>query len=149
MLLSWSIWFTGALLSAVGFFLRTAPAVMTSELMADFDITASALGQLASFFFYAYVLMQIPTGILSGRFGPRKVMTTAAVVTAAGTFIFASAGSLAAASIGLLMTGAAVAMAIVLTLELSGRWLPSRRFALASGLSIRVALVAPSYFGIP
>lgn len=65
-ILSWTIWGLGALLYAIGFFQRTAPAVMTTELMADFHITASALGHLASFFFYAYALMQIPTGILTG-----------------------------------------------------------------------------------
>jgi MFS family permease len=149
MLLSWGIWFTGALLYAVGFFQRTAPAVMTNELMADFNITAAALGQLASFFFYAYVLMQIPTGILSGLFGPRKLMTIAAATTALGTFIFASARSFTAASIGLLMTGAAVAMAIVLTLELSGRWFPNRRFALASGLTMVVGVCGAFAAGMP
>jgi fucose permease len=110
-ILSWIIWGLGALLYAIGFFQRTAPAVMTKELMTEFDITAAALGQLASFFFYVYVIMQIPTGILSGILGPRRLMIISAVLTAAGTFIFANANSFFLAATGLLLVGGAVAMA--------------------------------------
>ena len=49
------------------FYLRTSPAVMTTELMRDFGISASQLGQFSAFYFYAYILMQIPDG-RAGRF---------------------------------------------------------------------------------
>ncbi|OPY84361.1 MAG: putative sulfoacetate transporter SauU [Smithella sp. PtaU1.Bin162] len=147
--LSWSIWGLGAMLYAVGFFQRTAPSVMTKELMVDFNITAAALGQLASFFFYAYVMMQIPTGILSSILGPRKLMVISAFVTTAGTILFAISNNFVVAASGLLMVGGAVAMAIVITLELAGRWLPPDRFAIASGLIMVVGVIGAFSAGMP
>ena len=59
----------------MGFFQRVAPAVMTAELMQDFSISAAALGNLSAFYFYSYVAMQIPTGILADTWGPRRLLT--------------------------------------------------------------------------
>lgn len=148
-LVGWTVWGIGALLYAIGFFMRTAPAVMTTQLMATFNITATELGQLAASFFYAYVLMQIPTGMLSRMFGPRKLLTAGAFVTALGTFVFAFAGNFFVASIGLLLVGGAVGVAIVLAIELSGRWLPKTKFALASGLTMVVGVVGAFAAGMP
>jgi fucose permease len=63
--LAWTIWGFGALFYLMGFFQRVAPAVMTAELMHDFNISAAALGNLSAFYYYSYVTMQIPTGILA------------------------------------------------------------------------------------
>ncbi|HEY3424242.1 MAG TPA: MFS transporter [Negativicutes bacterium] len=147
--LSWFIWGVGAVLYAIGFFMRTAPAVMTKDLMVTFNIAATELGQLASFFFYAYVLMQLPTGMLSRLFGPRKLLTVGAFATAIGTFSFAASSNFYLASIGLLLVGGAVGMAIVLTLELSGRWLPKHKFALASGLTMVIGVAGAFLAGVP
>ena len=63
--LSWIVWGLGAAFYFTGFYQRVAPAVMTDQLMADFEISAAALGHLSAFYFYSYAAMQIPTGILS------------------------------------------------------------------------------------
>ena len=41
MTLAWFIWGLGTLFYLAGFFQRVAPAVMTRELMRDFDISVS------------------------------------------------------------------------------------------------------------
>ena len=148
-LLGWSIWALGAGLYAIGFFQRTAPAVMTSELMSDFGITAGALGNLASFYFYAYVIMLIPTGMIAAVYGPRKLLTVGALSTGVGLLLYALSPSFAIAGFGLVIVGAAGAIAMVLTLELAGRWLPRRRFALASGLTIVSGVVGALLAGFP
>lgn len=147
--LSWTIWGTGAVLYAIGFFMRTAPAVMTTELMATFNITATELGQLASFFFYAYVLVQLPTGMLSRLFGPRNLLTLSALATAIGITCFATSSNFYLASLGLLLVGGSVGMAIVLNLELAGRWLPKHKFALSSGLTMVVGVAGALFAGMP
>lgn len=147
--LSWAIWGVGSLLYAIGFFMRTAPAVMTKELMVAFNITAADLGNLASAFFYSYVIVQVPTGLLSRRYGPRLVLTAAAFFTGIGTLIFAMGRDFLLASVGLLLVGGAVGMAIVLTLELSGYWLPKDKFALASGLTMVVGVGGAFLAGMP
>ncbi|WP_457553705.1 MFS transporter [Desulfobacula sp.] len=56
---------------------------MTRELMQDFHISAAGLGQLSGLYFYAYVAMQIPTGILADTLGPRKLLTAGCFVAGA------------------------------------------------------------------
>ena len=82
--LAWLIWSLASLFYVIGFFHRLAPAVMTQELMRDFDISAAALGNLSGFYFYSYWLMQIPTGILADSWGPRRLLTFGALGSAAG-----------------------------------------------------------------
>ena len=65
----------GCVFFAYGFVHRVAPSVMTGELMSDFSVGGSALGSLSAMYFYAYVALQIPVGLLMDRFGPRKLMT--------------------------------------------------------------------------
>ena len=78
--LAWLIWGLSALFYLAGFFQRVAPAVMTAELMRDFQISATGLGHLSGLYFYSYVAMQIPTGILADTLGPRKLLTIGCMI---------------------------------------------------------------------
>ncbi|MEA3332455.1 MAG: MFS transporter, partial [Pseudomonadota bacterium] len=49
------MWGLGAALYLIGFYQRVAPAVITEELMKDFALSASGLGNLSAFYFYSYV----------------------------------------------------------------------------------------------
>ena len=111
--LAWSVWGLGAGLYLVGFYQRVAPAVMTRELSADFGLSATALGNLSAFYFFSYVAMQVPTGILADRWGPRRLLTAGALAAAAGTLLFALAPGLALAGAGRLLVGGCVAGAFV------------------------------------
>ena len=105
--LAWSIWGLGAALYLVAFYQRVAPAVLTRELSLDFGLSAAALGNLSAFYFYSYVAVQIPTGLLADRWGPRRVLAAGALLTAAGTLLFALAPGVAFANAGRLAIGAA------------------------------------------
>ena len=133
--LSWSIWALGALLYLIGFYQRVAPGVMTRELMSDFGLGAAALGNLSAFYFYSYVAMQVPTGLLADHWGPRRLLTLGAAVAGLGTLLFAMAQDAAWANFGRLMIGGSVAVAFVGMLKLAGHWLPPRQYALASGMA--------------
>ena len=85
------MWGLGASLYLIAFYQRVAPAVITRELSREFALTGAALGNLSAFYFYSYVAVQIPTGLLADRWGPRKVLAVGAALTAAGTLLFALA----------------------------------------------------------
>jgi len=87
--LAWIIWGLGAALYFTGFYQRVAPAVMTDQLMTDFNIGAAALGNFSAFYFYSYFVMQVPTGILADYWGPRKLLTAGCLIAAFGTLLFA------------------------------------------------------------
>ena len=147
--LAWTIWGIGATFYLMGFFQRVAPAVMTAELMQEFSIHATELGNLSAFYFYSYVAMQIPTGILADLWGPRRLLTAGAFLAAGGALIFAVAPSIFWAYLGRFFIGGAVAVAFVGNLKLAGEWFPARYFAMVSGAALFFGLVGAVFAGTP
>ncbi len=147
--LAWMTWGLLASLYFVGFFQRVAPAVMVDELMRDFSIAATMLGNLSAIYFYTYAAMQIPSGLLADAVGPRRVATAAAVVAAAGIALFALADSLWMASLGRGLIGASVAVAFVACMKLAGHWFPANRFATVTGISLLIGNLGGVLAGVP
>ncbi len=146
---AWLVWGLGAALYLIAFYQRVAPAVITRELSADFDLSAASLGNLSAFYFYGYVAMQIPTGLLADRWGPRKVLAAGAALTAAGTLLFALAPGVAWANAGRLAIGAAGGVAFVAMLKLASHWMPARNFAFVSGVALFVGVLGATLAGAP
>ena len=147
--LSWTIWGLGAMFYVIGFYQRVAPGVMTVELMSDFGLSAIALGNLSAFYFYSYVAMQVPTGLLADHWGPRRLLTAGAAVAGLGTFLFALAADVWWANFGRLMIGGSVAVAFVGMLKLAAHWLPPRQYALASGMALFCGVMGAVFAGVP
>ncbi|KKJ76404.1 hypothetical protein WH95_13025 [Kiloniella litopenaei] len=134
--LSWLMWLLGAMLFLIGFFHRIAFGVMAEPLTIEFGLTATTLGTLASFYYYSYVVMQVPVGVMADRFGPRKLLTTGAVIAAIGTAIFALAPNYWIISFGRLLIGGSVAVAFVTMMKIALHWFDLKRFALLVGLGL-------------
>ncbi len=147
--LSWSVWGLGALLYLIAFYQRVAPAVFADRLMTEFDLGGAALGNLSAFYFYAYVVMQIPTGLLADRWGPRRLLTTGTAIAALGTVLFAMAPSYAWAGAGRLLVGASVAVGFVAMLKVAGHWFAPRHYALVSGMALFTGVVGGVIAGVP
>src|SRR3954467_14134271 len=109
-LLAWSVWAVAATFYLAAFYLRSSPAVMTTELMRDFGIGASQLGTFSAVYFYAYIAMQIPTGVLVDSWGARRLLIAGSVAAPAGTCLFGLTSSYALASFGRLIVGGATAV---------------------------------------
>lgn len=147
--MSWTVWGLGALLYLIGFYQRVAPGVMTVELMTDFRLSATSLGNLSAFYFYSYVAMQIPTGLLADHWGPRRLLALGAAVAGFGTLIFAFAADAWWANTGRLMIGGSVAVAFVGMLKLAGHWLPPKQYAMASGMALFCGIIGAVFAGVP
>lgn len=138
---AWFIWFLSAVFMFYKYALEVAPSIMTGDLMKAFQISGMDLGNLAACYFYAYLLLQIPAGLLLDRFGPRKTTTLAIAVCAAGSLIFAAADSLLMAALGRFLTGVGAAFAAVNCLKLIASWFPLNRFAYMAGLMMTMAML--------
>ena len=147
--LAWMVWGIGAALYFVGFYQRVAPAVITAELSQTFNLTAAGLGNLSAFYFYSYVAMQIPTGLLADRYGPRILLTCGAAIAACGTAVFATAQDVIWANTGRLLIGGSVGVAFVAMLKLAAHWMPARQFALASAAALAVGVFGAVAAGAP
>lgn len=138
---AWCIWVLSALFMFYKYVIEVSPSVMTTELMGAFHINGAALGNLAASYFYAYLLLQIPAGVLLDTYGPRRVATLAIFLCALGSLIFASSHSLLLASVGRFLTGAGAAFAAINCLKLTANWFPHRRFAFMAGLMMTIAML--------
>ncbi len=147
--LSWLVWGLGAVFYCYGFFQRVAPAVITDQLMTDFNLGATALGNLSAFYFYSYVVMQVPTGILVDYWGPRKLLTTGALIAGVGSVLFALAPTVLMANLGRLLIGGSVAVAWVVLLKLSTHWFAPNRFAMVTGIALFCGVVGAVWAGVP
>jgi len=147
--LTWGIWALGAGFFLLGFFHRVAPGVLTYELTQAFELTATSLGGLSSLYFYSYVAMQIPTGMLVDRIGPRRLLMFGGLITALGTLLFAFAPTLLWAGIGRFIIGGSVAVAFVSTLKLTAHWFPKNRYSLAAGFLLVAGMIGAIFAGVP
>ena len=124
----------GTLFFAYAFIQRVSPSVMTSELMRDFSVGGAALGSLSAFYFYAYASIQLPVGMLTDHFGPRKLMSVAAALCALASVGFAFSDSILTASLGRALIGATVAFGFVGTMAIAGYWFKPSQYAMLAGL---------------
>jgi MFS family permease len=147
--LAFTVWGLGAAFYLIGFYQRVAPAVITNELMSEFSLGAAALGNLAAFYYYSYVAMQIPAGVLADLWGPRRVLSAGAAVAAAGTLMFALAPGYAIAGVGRLLIGGSVGVAFVAMLKLASHWFAPARFAMLSGLALACGMIGAVSAGVP
>jgi MFS family permease len=134
--LAWSVWGVAAIFYLTGFYQRVSPAAMTSELMRSFGIGAKDLGNLSAFYFYAYVAMQIPTGVLVDSWGARKLLIIGSLSAVAGTLIFGATDNYTLACAGRAIIGASTAVGWLVLLKLATHWFPGRRFAMLAGLGL-------------
>src|SRR5262245_31162887 len=139
-------WATASLFFFYAWIMRVAPSVMVEELMREFAVGAGVLGNLSAAYFYGYAGMQIPVGLLLDRFGPRRLITVAALCCAAGCVLFATGTTLATVIGGRFLIGAAAAFSLVGSMAVAGQWFPPSRFALLSGLAMMLGM-AGGVFG--
>lgn len=138
---AWAIWLLSAFFMFYKYALEVSPSVMNKTLMKAFDISATQLGNLTACYFYAYLILQIPAGILLDRFGPRIVTTISIILCSLGTLLFSCAESLAVAGIGRFLTGIGAAFAVVNCLKLIANWFPQKQCAFMIGLMMTVAML--------
>jgi len=131
----WLIWALGAAFFFSEYFARVAPSVMVPQLMQSFHVKALALGSLSAFFYWTYVLMQIPVGGLVDRYGTHKLLTVSAGLCALSCFMFAFSHTLFIAELGRLFLGFGASFAFVGALKLATVWFPASRFGLLAGLT--------------
>ena len=115
--------------------LQVSPSIMTDQLMVAYSINAKSLGIMASFYFYSYTLMQIPVGLLFDRYGPRLLISGAAMICAAGALFFGLTGNIYLAAIGRFFMGIGSAFAFVGVLVVATRWFPPYYFAFLVGIA--------------
>lgn len=133
--IKWGMWGIAALFYLYETFLRASPSVMTHDLMKAFGVTSTTLGILSSCYYYAYVALQIPCGLIVDKLGTRFILTLSCFLCIIGTFLFATSETLWIAGLGRLILGAGSACAFISCLKITIEWFSPLQFAFIAGLT--------------
>jgi sugar phosphate permease len=139
----------GMLFYLYEYILRVSPSVMTDGLMRDFGVTSTMLGVLTSFYYYSYVALQIPCGMIVDSLGARRVITTSALMCSLGAYVFAKSETLAGAEFGRFLIGAGSACAYISCMKISAVWFAPERFAIISGIGQMMGVFGGTFGGKP
>lgn len=146
---AWIVWTCAATFYLYEMILRVSTGVMTEELMQDFGVTSTALGVLASFYYYSYTALQIPCGVIVDWLGVRRVITTSAALCTLGSILFAQSDGLIMAQSGRFLIGAGSACAFLSCLKVAADWFSPAKFALLSGLTNMMGTLGGTFGGRP
>lgn len=145
----WLVWMVAGLFYCYEVILRAGPAVMTQGIMDTFTIDATHLGLLTAFYYYAYVPLQIPSGMLLDKIGTRAVMTISSLLCTIGTWIFATTTDIHVAQFARFILGAGSACAFISCLKIASEWFCFTRFAFIAGLSNMLGTIGGTFAAVP
>ncbi len=131
----WVVWCTMALAYIIVFFHRLAAGVVREDLAAAFGISGTAFGNLASMYFYSYMVMQIPVGMLADSLGSRITVSAGIFLCGAGSLIFGLAPSIGWAYMGRFIVGIGASTVFVCMLKMLSVWYSEKEFATMSGVT--------------
>ncbi|MDZ7761248.1 MAG: MFS transporter [Desulfovermiculus sp.] len=130
----WLIFCILALAYFLVYFHRLSLSVVADDLIGEFQTSASVMGLLGSVYFYCYALMQIPAGLLSDSFGPRKTVTCSLLLAAVGSVLFGLAPGITTAFWGRILVGFGVSAVFIPTMKILSQWFKAHEFASMAGL---------------
>jgi len=135
----WAVFGILALAYFFVYFHRVSSAVVSTEMQTTFGVsTAASLGLLSSVYFYAYTVMQLPSGLLTDSWGPRRTVSIFTLIAAAGAILTGIASSFEQVIAGRLLIGAGVAMVYIPTMKILANWYRKNEFASLSGILLAV-----------
>jgi len=131
------------------FFHRLCPAVVATDMMTDLHADGALIGFLSSAYFYPYALMQLPTGLLSDSWGPRKTITLFLCVACIGSILLGLTPSPTGALVGRVLVGLGVSTLFVCTLKIFAEWYSVREFIMMTGFLMAMGGVGSLFAATP
>lgn len=130
-------------------FNRTSLGVAGLEAASRFRITPGQLSVFVLAQLGVYAAMQVPTGLLVDRHGPRRLLITAACTMALTQLAFAFAGSYPAALLARAVLGCGDALTFVSVIRFAAQDFAPRRFPLAVSVTSMLGMAGHVVATIP
>lgn len=142
-------WIVFAVLAVAYFFVyfhRTTGGAISTDMQNFFGVGASSVALLASAYLYAYTLMQIPSGILTDKLGPRKAATIFILLLAVGSVLCAMSAMDSVKNFNLMIAGKFIigigaAVIYIPIMKVLAVWFKKDQFASMSGYLLLVGNV--------
>lgn len=119
-------------------FLRNSIGVLAPTLTTEIGLTARDLALISSLFFFVFLAVQIPLGVVIDRFGPKRCMLACAVLVVGSTLQFAVATDAAEMLAARALMGLGTSCFLMGPLTYYARTVAPERFAALAGLQLGV-----------
>lgn len=134
---AWIVWLVVLVFTLMQFISQLTTGVMADSFTNTFHLNSLSLGLLIASYYFIYVPMQGPAGMLLDRYGPRILLSCGALIFSLGCFVLGHALNLPMAILGRMVMGLGASFAFIGCINTATRWFP-RSFivGLTSGLEL-------------
>lgn len=146
--MAWIVWVISACFALLQFSIQLSSSSIIDGLIQDFHLSAFSAALLLSSYYYIYVVLQVPAGILIDRFGPRRLLTFGAIACVFSCYLFAHSTALWMAFTGRILLGGGLAFAYIGMLSLISRWFPIERFAFMVSIAEMAGMLGAAFSGV-
>ncbi len=139
---AWFMWGLAIIFLLLQFVLQGSVSGMAPFLAKDFNTDVAAIGLISSSYFWTYLLLQLPGGVLVDRLGAKTILVAGSIICAIGTLLFAMSPNVHTAVWSRMLTGLGTAPALACGFYLIGTWFTPVYFAFVVGLSEALAMLS-------
>lgn len=131
-------WLIYCLMVSIYFFVyfhRMSSGVVKEDLIDAFRLSGTSFSNLNSMYFYSYLAMQIPSGILADTLGARKTVSCGCLAMSLGAFLFGVAPNQPLLFLGRLLVGLGASVIFIAILKIQTCWFRESEFGIMSGIT--------------
>jgi MFS family permease len=143
------IWATAVAVYFLAVFHRASFGVAGLQAAQRFGVGAAGLGVFSVLQFGVYAGMQIPTGVMVDRYGPRRMLSVSLVVLGMGQIILAVAHSYPLGLIARGVLGFGDALTFVSVIRLVAAHFPGRQYAVVTSFTVVIGYVGNLVATVP
>jgi len=125
---AWLVWAIGAGVYVLAVFHRSSLGVAGPLAEQRLHLSAAQLSSFVMLQLAIYAAMQVPTGIMVDRFGPRRMLLAATLTMGIAQILFSVVTAYVPALLARGLLGCGDAMTYIAVLRLVAGWFPARRY---------------------
>lgn len=130
-----TVWLAASLFTCFQFCTQVIAGPMTREIMEAFDLNAVSISYAVSSFFYMYLIMQLPAGILLDRYSTKYLMPITCLICASGCFIMGLASNVYLFVLARIICGLGAAFGFIGTMRILRNYFHMKYIALFIGFT--------------
>lgn len=131
----WLVWGILCFAYVLAIFHRMGMGVIRADMVKSLNLSAMSFAGLGSIFFYVYMVMQIPAGMLVDFFGVRKTAAAGSALAGMGSILFGLSPTILLLFVGRFLVSTGVSVLFISILKIISIWFHEREFGTLTGLT--------------
>lgn len=138
---AWVVVLTASLFFFYEFIILNIFNSLGTALIQEFHFSATDLGSLSTYYFYANLIFLFPAGMILDRVSTKRLILAAMMICVGSTFVFSHAPNMVVMKACRFAMGVGGAFCLLSAVRLASRWFPAKRMALVVGVIVTMAFV--------